>query len=60
MIDIKEGVVIGIIVIDTEVIVDLVVMETHAAAIESTEVITVAIDMVVLRNTESHHTFESD
>jgi hypothetical protein len=52
MIDIKEGVVIGIKVIDTEVIVDLVVMETYAAAIESTEVITVAIDMAVLRNTE--------
>lgn len=52
MVDIKEGVVIGIKVIETEVIVDLVVMETYAAAIESTEIITVAIDIVVLRNTE--------
>ena len=48
MIDIKDGVVIGITVIDTEE--DLVVMETYAAAIESREVITVAIDLVDLRN----------
>jgi len=66
MIDIKENVVIGIKVITIEVILDLVVIETHTAAtaaIESREVITAAIDIIVLHNTEllsHHHTFEGD